>query len=298
MCPATAPRPTLFGEVLFDRFPDGSLVLGGAPFNVAWHLQAFGATPLLVSRVGQDPLGERIRSAMQAWGMDDQGLQGDPQHPTGTVEVRIRDGEPSFDILAERAYDFVDTTALPPLRGSALIYHGSLALRGACNRRALQQILRASAAPVFLDVNLRPPWWDAEMLDTLLAGARWVKLNEAELGLLAPPGQDVEERAAALLEAHGLAWVLVTLGAAGALAIDDQGRIYRVAPAPVLRVVDTVGAGDAFAAVTLLGLLRGWDLATVLARAQAFAGGVVEIRGATPQARGFYSQTLVEWGID
>jgi fructokinase len=297
MCPAAASRPVLFGEVLFDHFPDGSLVLGGAPFNVAWHLQAFGAAPLLISRVGRDPLGERIRTAMGGWGMDEQGLQLDQPHPTGTVEVRIRDGEPSFDILPERAYDFIDANALPPLQGSALVYHGSLALRGACNRRALEQILRACAAPVFLDVNLRPPWWDAELLQSLLERARWVKLNEAELGLLAPAGPDVEQRAAALLEVHGLAWVLVTLGAAGALAIDGQGRVHRAAPAPALRVMDTVGAGDAFAAVTLLGLLRGWDLATVLARAQAFAGGVVEIRGATPQVRDFYAPTLAEWGI-
>ena len=51
-------RPLIFGEVLFDRFPDGSIVLGGAPFNIAWHLQAFKQSPLFISRVGDDPLGQ------------------------------------------------------------------------------------------------------------------------------------------------------------------------------------------------------------------------------------------------
>ena len=67
-------RPIIFGEVLFDCFPDGSRVLGGAPFNVAWHLQAFGAEPLFVSRVGNDPMGRKIRDAMLQWGMDTSGL--------------------------------------------------------------------------------------------------------------------------------------------------------------------------------------------------------------------------------
>ncbi|MCK9397903.1 MAG: PfkB family carbohydrate kinase, partial [Methylobacter sp.] len=67
-------RITIFGEVLFDHFPDDSCVLGGAPFNVAWHLQAFGREPFFISRVGQDRLGDSIRSAMRSWDMDLSGL--------------------------------------------------------------------------------------------------------------------------------------------------------------------------------------------------------------------------------
>ena len=59
--------PAIFGEVLFDCFEDGSRVLGGAPFNVAWHLQAFGCKPLLISRVGDDPMGKLIRETMLQW---------------------------------------------------------------------------------------------------------------------------------------------------------------------------------------------------------------------------------------
>ena len=65
----------VFGEVLFDHFPDGRRVLGGAPFNVAWHLQAFGKRPHLISRVGDDAEGQEIRTAMRDWGMSEAGLQ-------------------------------------------------------------------------------------------------------------------------------------------------------------------------------------------------------------------------------
>ncbi len=73
----TVERVVVFGEVLFDRFPDGCEVLGGAPFNVAWNLQALDARPILVSRVGNDRLGRRILAAMKEWGMDLAGMQVD-----------------------------------------------------------------------------------------------------------------------------------------------------------------------------------------------------------------------------
>jgi len=101
-------RPVMFGEVLFDMFPDGSVVLGGAPFNVAWHLQAFGLSPLLISRVGADALGRQVSAAMQEWGMDRSGLQLDSAHPTGTVSISFSDGEPKFDIVPNRAFDYIE----------------------------------------------------------------------------------------------------------------------------------------------------------------------------------------------
>ena len=151
-------RPLVFGEVLYDHFPDGGVVLGGAPFNVAAHLQAFGAAPLLISRVGDDPLGHRIRDTMLHLGMDTSGLQLDSAHPTGTVDVSIEQGEPHFTILPERAYDFIDASQVPPISAPSLLYHGSLALREASSRCALEQLAARAGAPMFMDVNLRAPW--------------------------------------------------------------------------------------------------------------------------------------------
>ena len=80
-------RTCIFGEVLFDHFPNGTRVLGGAPFNVAWHLQAFGKGPLLCSRIGNDPDGASITAAMREWDMDTCELQLDPALATGRVEL-------------------------------------------------------------------------------------------------------------------------------------------------------------------------------------------------------------------
>lgn len=296
--PANARRPVVFGEVLFDQFPDGSVVLGGAPFNVAWHLQAFGQAPLFISRVGDDPLGRRIRDAMRGWGMDTAGLQLDSAHPTGTVAVRISDGEPSYDIVAERAYDFVESAKLPPLPAGGLLYHGSLALRHPVSRAACEALCNALWSAVFVDVNLRPPWSDPEQLRALLHGARWAKLNEHELAILAPSGADLLAQAAELQAVTGIELLIVTRGAKGAVVRRSNGTLERVAPAAAATaVIDTVGAGDAFTSVLILGLLQGWELPQTLQRAQAFASAVVGVRGATVADPGFYAGFCQRWGL-
>lgn len=296
LTPARIGRPVVFGEVLFDRFPDGSAVLGGAPFNVAWHLQAFGQEPLFISRVGDDPMGRRIRDAMTDHGMDTSGLQLDSAHPTGIVDVSFVDGEPSYDIVEGRAWDFVAADALPPLRDVALIYHGSLALRGAVTRKAFQELKQRLPAPRFVDVNLRAPWWNPTAVLDLIDGAAWVKLNAGELAEL-DPGDDGSERAAeAWRAAHALRLLILTRGAQGALALAPDACIG-VAPEAASTVVDTVGAGDAFASVFLLGILNGWSLDNTLHRAQDFASALVGVRGATVEDPAFYAGFATAWGL-
>jgi fructokinase len=294
----------VFGEVLFDCFEDGSTVLGGAPFNVAWHLQAFGCSPLFISRIGNDELGAAIRTSMQNWGMDISGLQQDPAHPTGTVQVSLQDGEPGYEIVADRAWDFIEARQIPDV-DPGLIYHGSLALRSPNSADALQSLTGRTKAPVFLDVNLRPPWWEKSRLGKLVSDATWVKLNEHELRTLVPAdagvtGDSVDElrvNTDNLIERYRLQLAIVTLGEAGAFAMDESGGLFEIEPNGRSTVVDTVGAGDAFASVCILGLVHGWEVDTILRRAQAFASAIVGRRGATIDDRAFYQDLLQQWGI-
>ena len=297
MSKKTEPRPVVFGEVLFDVFPDGSEVMGGAPFNVAWHLQAFGLNPLFVSRVGDDALGHAIRDAMEQWGMDASGLQTDPVHSTGMVTVSLRGGEPTFDIKADRAYDRIDTEELPDIPANPLLYHGSLALRDEHSRAALARLKEQSNPRPFVDVNLRPPWWDKETVLGLVEDASWVKINADELALLVPETDGRAEQARLLQERFGLQGVFVTEGAAGAFARTPEEEILRVAPQANVRVVDAVGAGDAFASVLILGLTRSWPLQQTLDRAQAFASAMVGQRGATVQDPAFYQPFIATWSL-
>lgn len=290
----------VFGEVLFDRFPDGHEVLGGAPFNVAWHLNAFGEMPYFKSSVGDDAPGHQIREAMLDWGMDVGGLDTDPDHPTGEVTITLVDGEPSYDIVPERAYDHIQP---PRSRLSCeLLYHGTLALRGPVSVEALEAVKAGAPKRVFLDVNLRDPWWNKKQVLALVDGADWVKLNRDELDLLSGAGQpqsqgDLQARAAAFLKAHGLEGLIVTLGAKGALGLTAADGPVTVAPPADIQVADAVGAGDAFAAVSILGIRRGWPLATTLERAQSFAARIVGQRGATAADPALYEPFIERWGL-
>lgn len=288
------PRPLIFGEVLYDRFPDGACTLGGAPFNVAWHLQAFGLAPLMISRVGDDALGEQVLAAMRAWGMDCSGMQLDSTHATGVVDISLEHGEPRYHIVEAQAYDFIAVEQLPRIRGDALLYHGSLASRSAATAEALAELKRQLRGKVFVDINLRAPWWDRQQALQLLADARWIKLNAEELGALLPQAADEEARIAALLT-DALDYAVVTRGDQGATAIVARGRQrHEVRPAATT-VIDAVGAGDAYCSVLILGEMRQWPLPLTLQRAQQFASAIVGMRGATPRDMRFYQPFNAAW---
>lgn len=284
----------IFGEVLFDLFPGGERVLGGAPFNVAWHLQAFGADPLFISRVGDDAMGHEIQQRMSEWGMATGGLQFDSDYPTGEVVITLAAGEPSYDILAHRAYDHIHAVELPPLH-PRLIYHGTLALRNPVSRQALKTLQAQGSGQLFLDVNLRPPWWQREMVLEWVSGAHWVKLNEHELVQLSGQRGELKAQARQFQQDHQLEGLVVTRGSDGAFALDQDGNGVEVAPPPSLEVVDTVGAGDAFTSVLIFGLLEGWSLQQTMERAQSFASRLVGQRGATVADPDFYQPLIKQW---
>jgi fructokinase len=290
----------IFGEVLFDHFPDGSLVLGGAPFNVAWHLQAFAQAPFFISRVGEDDEGAAVRAAMHDWGMTIGGLQTDPELPTGRVDVEIVDGEPGYEIPCPAAFDAIampaDCTELS--RPIQLLYHGSLALRRPRTRETLDEIREQRPEAVFVDVNLRPPWWQLPNLLQLADAASWVKLNHHELDLLCPSHIGKPEQAKHFLERHNLDGLLLTHGEKGAELLTREGSHDSIAPNNRIKPVDTVGAGDAFTTVTILGLVHGWPLRLTLSRAQRFASAVCSHQGATTRDREFYRPFLNEWSLE
>jgi fructokinase len=284
----------VFGEVLFDQFPDGSRILGGAPFNVAWNLQAFGRSPRFVSRVGDDDEGRSILDAMRAWGMGTDDMQQDPVLPTGRVSVTLQDGQPAYDIVNPCAYDAIGPYAGPSVD---LLYHGSLALRDTTSRAALEGLYSAGAPTVFLDVNLRSPWWDRATLDAALRRADWMKLNDEELALLGPTGGDDEAAVGAMFEHYGLAGLIVTYGADGALVMTRREGLVRGDAVAVADVVDTVGAGDAFASVCIVGIIEDWPIATMIERAQRFAARIVGQKGATSTDTELYASQIARWTL-
>ena len=304
--PPAGTHPVVFGEVLFDHFADGSRVLGGAPFNVAWHLQGFGLEPLMITAVGADRPGEEALERMRRWGMRTEGVQVDPLHPTGRVTARIVAGEPRYEIGVEQAWDFID----PVRAGSAvasravpLVYHGTLALRGDRTWSALERVKQASEVPTFVDLNLRAPWWTLDRLRWSLATATWLKLSREELASVtgAPLEELVDEaacfrRAREVARRYEVATVLVTRGANGSLLVAaERMASSRDETAAPVDVVDTVGAGDGFSAVACVGVLERWGAEEILRRGNAFAADLCAVRGATTEDPALYERHRGRW---
>lgn len=283
-----APHVVSIGEVLWDLLPSGPQ-LGGAPANFACHLRALGAAVSLVSRVGQDPLGDEALRRLQARGLDLACVLRDPQRPTGTVAVDVApDGQPRFEIVEQVAWDAISATdeALERVRRADAVCFGSLAQRSPGAGRAIREMVAATrlgALRVF-DINLRAPFYQPEVIESSLRLANVLKLNEAELPVVAAQfglRGSAEEQLEALAGRFGLDVVALTLGAGGS-------RLYRAGrwaseSGRVVSVIDSVGAGDSFTAALVLGLLRNWPTAPLLERATDIAVFVCTRAGATPE---------------
>lgn len=275
-----------FGEILWDSLPRG-LFPGGAPMNVAYHLKQLGAHPIPVTAVGRDQLGDKLRRRLEMWGVDASGVYVRPTKPTGLARVTVIDGSPRFEIVEDVAWDWIEVSAelLDRASQSAAVVFGSLAQRSAPNRQQLTALLDhcPTALKVF-DVNLRPPYDSAELVWALARRADLIKLNDHELVSLlkeSAPTADLAEAARRFSKRTGVGKVCLTAGANGAGLLLDGDWFWEAAkPVPVR---DTVGAGDAFLAALLSGLLRGnHPPDEILRRASRLAEFVTTQDGATP----------------
>ena len=255
------------GEALFDLLPSGK-VLGGAPLNVACHahalLQGRGGEGVVASRVGADGLGGEVVAELARRGMSTAFLQGDDKHPTGTVNVTLEAGEPSFEIVANVAWDCLEfTPAWAELAQCATaVCFGTLAQRSSASRAAIQAFLDEAAGAIRLfDVNLRQQFYDRSLLESSCRRATMVKLNEDELpvlaGLLNLPGTWPINQLSELRQRFGLDAVVYTRGPRGTtLVLPGEVISPPAASYPPAPNADAVGAGDACSA----GILAGWSL--------------------------------------
>lgn len=284
---AAAGAVLCIGELLWDSLPAG-LFLGGAPFNVAWHLHAFDVAVNVVSRVGADRLGEEAIERVRGYGMATDLVQVDVGLPTGISKVRLDDhGAAKYEIAAPAAWDAIEATG--ELRRSAAqaraIVFGSLAQRSAVTRATIDEVCRGGALKVF-DVNLRPPYDGAQLVLELLGRADVVKLNREELATLQSwlhLPETLDGAMAALAEKFDCQVVCVTSGRNGS-ALWRDGRFVEHCGYEV-DVKDTVGAGDAFLAALLVGLLEDREDLLLLKRANLVGAYVAAHTGALPAYR-------------
>jgi fructokinase len=286
------------GEILWDIFPDGRKVAGGAPFNFAFHCHQLGHAAAFVSRVGNDELGQELRERVRELGLSDEHIQTDHKLPTGTVRVSVdKSGQPSYTIDTSAAWGNLEwTPTLAELtREAVALCHGTLAL---CGGKGSRKVIEKMALEIhqhkgltIYDVNLRGKSADKPD-EAATSWSRWLKVNDDELGeLMSQVGESIDDGVSVENGAHMLellrkdmsredTMLIVTRGASGA-EVFGTGFHYRER-APQATVIDTVGAGDAFTAAMACLHLEGRPIHECLRFANHYAARVCEHQGATP----------------
>lgn len=286
------PRKTIvaLGEILWDVFPDGAH-FGGAPANFACSAAELGGDStdvFIVGSVGRDELGARAIELLRGHGVDTTHVSRTDQ-PTGQVLVTLdAAGSPSFEIATDTAWDntvWSRETEFLAARADAVCF-GTLGQRSAVSRQTIQKFVKSTRPDCLriLDINLRPPFWNEEVIRESLALADVLKLNDTELTTLCEvfgwrgTELDVLQQ---ILDSHSLKLVALTRGAEGATLI-RANRERSDLPAPRVAVADTVGAGDAYTAALCIGLLNGTPPDAINRWATQVAAYVCSQPGAAP----------------
>jgi fructokinase len=288
-------RPVIagLGEILWDVFPDRAC-FGGAPANFACSAAELAgdiADVFMIGAVGDDELGAKSIESLASHGVQTAAV-GINDHPTGRVIVQLdQSGQPAYTFDNDTAWDnlsWTDAVQNVAARASLLCF-GTLGQRSGVSRKTMRQIAAATQPDCVrvLDINLRPPFWTDEVILESLPLANVLKLNDAELRVLARllelSGSQIEQLRQ-LQDRYRLRLVALTCGASGSLLLDEHGNADEQ-PGRSVIVADTVGAGDAFTAALAVGLLQQRPLSEVHHRAADIAAFVCSQPGATPRIR-------------
>ncbi len=287
----------VIGEILFDIFPSGKCI-GGASFNFAFHLKKSGFPVRFVSRVGSDQNGEEILTFLADHGFDTHDIQIDTDHGTGVVEVKIAQGAGhSFTIVPDKAYDYIDYDIIPKQcfhSDLRMIYFGSLIQRRESSAGKFYEMMRQKPqhTAAFCDINLRPDCYTRQTIKNSLLIADTVKLNQDEFDGISDwflNDGSLEYRVSQLMDMYHIETVILTMGDQASHWFHHH-KHYEKNIAKIQHVVDTVGAGDAYAAISAAGWLNKLPIETTMALASEFAGHICGIKGALPEDERIYKK--------
>ena len=294
------------GEVLWDMIPGGAKP-GGAPANFAYHAQILGANAAFLSAVGTDKLGDDLVEFFRLIGLSVELVQRIPDFPTGTVGVDLdKDGKPKYTIHENTAWDNIacPSEAIEFAKKCDAVCFGSLASRSEVSRRSIRTILentRPETLKIF-DLNLRAPFYQKDVIDALLRSTNILKLNDEEITILSEmfgvQASDPSEQAAWFLDNYGFSMLILTRGEHGSFLIRKvDGKIetsdHPGIKVPQSEIADTIGAGDAFTAATVIGFMSGWPLDAINTTANKYAAYICTCPGATPNVPEEYSNSIL-----
>ena len=275
------------GELLWDCLPSGKQ-LGGAPCNFAFHAMQAGCEGIVVSAIGKDALGTELKHVIHHLGLSNQYIQ-ENEFPTSTVTVELNEnGHPNYTIHENVAWDHIRwNKEMEQLAGKLdAVCFGSLAQRSPESQHSIKSFisaLRPDCLKVF-DINLRQNYYSAKVIINSLNVSDILKLNEEELPIvvryLGIKG-NIESQLDQLINMFKLKHVVYTMGSNGSIIKSKEESSYT--EVPKIEVADTVGAGDAFTAIFIVGILMGVNLKEIHNKATEISAFVCTQKGATPK---------------
>ena len=296
-----ATNVTAIGEILWDVYPDRKR-LGGAPFNFIYHVWKICGNGFFISSIGDDKNGDEIITFLNAKGFPTDYIYIDKKHPTGTVQVKLlEDKTPQFKISEECSYDFItfDERAEKLVDNQTdILYFGTLAQRSNTTRSTIESLF-GKKIKYFCDLNLRHDFFSKDMIEKALEVSNVVKINEDEFSKIKNFFTlDVNTNAAirGLIKNFNIELICITRGGNGALLSD--GTEIDESKSSGEEIVDTVGAGDAYAAILCLGYLKKMNIKKLNKLANDFASDICKVEGAIPIDDNIYHKYIREFEND
>jgi len=279
---------TSVGEILFDVYEENR-TMGGAPFNFIYHILKLTGQGNFISRIGNDELGGEIRQFFSKKNISDKYLQIDETHKTGVARAKLDERKvPTFTIEEERAYDFIETTdnLINLVKNDTdCLYFGSLAQRNEVSKGTIRKLFNLASIK-FCDLNLRQNFYSKDVIEQSLYAANIVKLNSDELQIVNKffnkNNFSQIDSIESLINRFSINLVCVTDGENGATIVNNN---YESDTCKIKNeiVVDTVGAGDAYATILCIGYMNKLDFRKINKLANEFAGEIVKVEGALPE---------------
>ena len=275
------------GEILWDVFPGGK-VLGGAPANFAYHVSQYGLQGYAVSAIGADALGKEIIDTLASKKLKN--LVSITDFPTGTVQVTVdNQGIPQYEICENVAWDNIPfSNELETLaRNTIAVCFGSLAQRNSVSRNTINKFLKllSPEAIIIFDINLRQYFYTKELICESLLTCNILKINDEEVIEVSKffdwshlTELDICYQ---LLKDFSLNMIILTRGMNGSYVITENERYFK--PTPVVKVADTVGAGDSFIAAFVSSILNGKSISQAHSTAVNVSAYVCTQHGAMPE---------------
>lgn len=282
----TKPVVVGIGELLWDMLPEGKRA-GGAPINFVYNATRLGAEGYAISAIGKDDLGDEIIKELEKNNIHH--VLERNEHPTSIVEIVLSNGIPSYTIVENVAWDYLNATAqeIAIVKKANAVCFGTLALRSPQTRQAVFTLLKNTKPEAFklFDVNLRGNYFSKKLIDELLIEANVFKINDEEMvkvQKLFGLNLSDEDVCHWFIKKYDLRYLIFTAGEKYSIVYSADGEKSYL-ETPKVKVADTVGAGDSFSAGFIMGLLNGKSLRDAHQQAVATAAFVCTQKGAWPE---------------